>query len=82
MRITTNKEEYFYDIYQQIHPFLPNDNIKLAEEDDDFHKYELVHYLEQEKETITNYVTINEYKLLDNNEKRKIHQSTFCRQDK
>lgn len=82
MRITTNKEEYFYDIYQQIHPFLPNDNIKLAEEDDDFHKYELVHYLEQEKETITNYVTINEYELLENNVKRKIHQSTFCRQDK
>ena len=81
MRITTNKEEYFYDIYQQIHPFLPNEEIKLAEENDDYHRYELVHYLTEEKNTITNFVTIMEYELQNGN-KKKIHQSTYCRQDK
>ena len=81
MRIVTNKEEYFYDIYQQIHPFLPNEEIKLAENEDDVHKYEIVHNLEIEKNTVTNFITILEYNI-DLEKPKKIRQSTFCRQDK
>lgn len=81
MRITTNREEYFYDFFQEIHPFIPDDEIKLATQDDEFHKFELVHYLEVEKDMVTNYVTISEFSN-ENDVKKKIHQSTFCRQDK
>ena len=82
MRIVTNKEEYFYDFFQQIHPFVPNQDIKLAEENDPFDKYELVHYLEENGDEFTNFVTICEYILKEDGTKKKIKQSTFCRQDK
>ena len=81
MRITTNREEYFYDFFQEIHPFIPNDEIKLASPDDEFHKFELVHYIDIEKDMVTNYVTISEFSN-ENGTKKKLHQSTLCRQDK
>ena len=81
MRIITNKEEYFYDFFQQIHPFIPNEEIKIANDLDAFDKYELVHYLEVEDDTYTNFVTICEFVENENKVKKKIRQSTFCRQD-
>jgi len=81
MKITTNKEEYFYDFFQEIHPFLPNEEIKLAESDDEVrHQYELVHYIENDGDVFTNYVTISQFSA-DSGFTKKTRQSTLCRQD-
>lgn len=83
MRISTNSEEYFYDFFQQIHPFLPNEEIVLATDDNanEEHEFELVHYIEKENKVCTNFVTISRFSFVDG-KKRKLNQSTFCREDK
>lgn len=82
MRIVTNKEEYFYDFFQEIHPFLPDDEIYLAKSEDELDRFELVHYLEKENDMFANYVTICEFKIDEEKKtKKKISQSTFFRSD-
>lgn len=83
MRINTNREEYFYDFFQEIHPFIPNDAVVLADEENcnNNDEFELVHYLEQDGDIFTNFVTISKFKY-ENGEKKKVNQSTFCREDK
>lgn len=83
MRISTNCEDYFYDFFQQIRPFLPNAEIVLADEEnaENSDEFELVHYLEKDGKVCTNFVTISKFQFEDGT-KKKINQSTFCREDK
>lgn len=83
MRISTNCEDYFYDFFQQIHPFLPDEEVVLAtnENADKNHEFELVHYIEKDDNVCTNFVTISKFNF-ENGKKRKLNQSTFCREDK